>query len=152
MWWPAVAMILAGMFFLVWGFIQNRVGWRAVLGTCLILAGGLTFTTSHPAYPPAIWLVVVATASAVLFIWYSLTTVVRSRFATPTFGREEMLGTRCATVSDLNPLGVVLVSGARWRATADRGVEIAAGVPVEIVGITGLLLEVDPVVVSTTAE
>lgn len=146
-WWPAVAMVLVGVVLLIWGFVQNRVGWRAVAGTMLILAGGLTFTTSRPAYPPAAWLVVVATVSAVTFIWYSLTTVVRGRFATPTFGRQELLGTRCVTVSDLDPLGVVLVSGARWRATADRGVEIAAGVPVEIVGITGLLLEVDPVVV-----
>jgi membrane-bound serine protease (ClpP class) len=152
MWWPAVAMVLAGVAFLVWGFIQNRVGWRAVVGTLLVLAGGLTFTTSRPAYPPAIWLVVVATASIVVFIWYSLTTVVRARFATPTFGREYMLGTRCVTVSELTPLGVVLVSGARWRATADRGVEIAAGVPVEIVGITGLLLEVDPVVTTSVTE
>ena len=152
MWWPAVAMVLAGVAFLVWGFIQNRVGWRAVVGTLLLLAGGLTFTTSRPEYPPAIWLVVVATASTVVFIWYSLTTVVRGRFATPTFGREDLLGTRCVTVSDLDPLGVVLVSGARWRATADRGVEITAGVPVEIVGITGLLLEVDPVVAPSRHE
>jgi membrane-bound ClpP family serine protease len=63
-----------------------------------------------------------------------------------------MLGTRCVTVSDLDPTGVVLVSGARWRATADRGVEIAAGVPVEIVGITGLVLEVDPVANAPRAE
>ena len=152
MWWPAVGMVITGVAFLVWGFIQNRVGWRAVAGTTLLFAGGLTFTTSRPAYPPAVWLVVLATASAVLFIWYSLTTVVRGRFATPTFGREEMLGMRCVTVSNLEPVGVVLVSGARWRATADRGVEIAAGVPVEIVGITGLLLEVDPVVTSPAPE
>jgi membrane-bound serine protease (ClpP class) len=151
-WWPAVLMVVAGTALLVWGFIQNRVGWRAVAGTLLLLAGGLSFTTSRPAYPPAMWLVVLATAAAVVFIWYALTTVVRGRFATPTFGREHMLGTRCVTVSDLDPMGVVLVSGARWRATADRGVEIAAGVPVEIVGITGLLLEVDPVVTSPEAE
>jgi membrane-bound serine protease (ClpP class) len=152
MWWPAVGLVLAGVGLLVWGFIQNRVGWKAVLGTLLLLTGGLTFTSSRPAYPPAAWLVAVATTAAVLFIWYSLTTVVRGRFATPTFGREEMLGTPCVTVSDLDPLGVVLVAGARWRATADRGVEIAAGVPVEIVGITGLLLEVDPVVVPRSHE
>jgi membrane-bound ClpP family serine protease len=48
-------------------------------------------------------------------------------------------------VSDLDPLGVVLIDGARWQGTADRGVEIRAGVPAEIVGLTGLILEVDPV-------
>lgn len=144
-WWPAVAMILVGVGLWVWGFIQNRVGWKAIAGTLLVLGGGLSFTSTRPAYPPAIWLVVVASASAGLFVWYSLTTVVRGRFATPTVGREGLLGRRCVAVSELEPVGVVLVDGARWRATADRGVRITAGAPVEIVGITGLLLEVDPI-------
>lgn len=91
-------------------------------------------------------MVIVATAAASVFIWYSLTTVVRARFATPTVGREELLGRRCLVVDTLDPLGVVAVDGARWRATADRGVEITAGAPGEIVGVTGLLLEIDPVV------
>lgn len=144
-WWPAVALVIAGVAAMVWGFVLNRVDWRAALGTLLVLAGGFTFTTTRPQYPPAAWLVVVATAAAVLFIWYALTTVVRGRFATPTVGREELLGRRCLVVETLDPLGVVAVDGARWQATADRGVEIAPGAPAEIVGVTGLLLEVDPV-------
>lgn len=148
MWWPAVAILLAGFGFLVWGFVQNRVDWRAVLGTVLILVSGFTFTTTRPQYPPSMWMVVLATAAAVLFIWYALTTVVRGRFATPTVGREDLLGRRCRVVETLDPIGVVSVEGARWQATADRGVEIGAGAAAEIVGVTGLLLEVDPVTMS----
>lgn len=144
-WWPAVGMVIAGVSFLVWGFIQNRVGWRAAIGGGLVLAGGLMFTSTRPAYPPAAWLVGLVSLAASFFIWYSLTTVVRGRFATPTVGRENLLGRRCVAVSELVPVGVVLLDGARWRATADRGVEIAPGAAVEIVGVTGLILEVDPV-------
>jgi membrane-bound serine protease (ClpP class) len=144
-WWPAVVMTLAGVAILVWGFVLNRTDWRAFLGTALMVVGGLTFTTTRPQYPPAVWLVLVATAAAVVFIWYSLTTVVRGRFATPTIGREDLIGMRCLVVETLDPFGVVAVDGARWQATADRGVEIGAGAAVEIVGVTGLLLEVDPV-------
>ena len=143
-WWPAVAMLLAGVAVLVWAFSQNRVGWRAVLGTVLLLAAGFTFTTTYPQYPPSPWMVVIAVAAAVTFIWYSLTTVVRGRFATPTVGREELIGKRCLVVDTLDPLGVVAVDGARWQATADRGVQIVAGGAGEIVGVTGLLLEIDP--------
>ena len=143
-WWPAVGMVIAGVAFLVWGFIQNRVGWRAALGGALVLVGGLTFTSTRPAYPPAVWLVGLASLASSLFIWYSLTTVVRGRFATPTVGRENLLGRRCVVVSELSPGGVVLLDGARWRATADRGIQIAPGAPVEIVGVIGLILEVDP--------
>jgi membrane-bound serine protease (ClpP class) len=143
--WLAFAAVLGGTALQVWGFVQNRVDWRAVAGTALVLAGGLWYTTTRPQYPPAAWMVVLGTAASVVFIWYALTSVVRGRFATPTVGREGLLGRRCLVVSTLDPVGVVVVDGARWQATADRGVEIAAGAPAEIVGVTGLLLEVDPV-------
>lgn len=144
--WPAVAMVLGGIAVMVWGFVLNRVDWRAFLGVVMVLIGGFTFTTTGPAYPPAAWMVIMATAAATVFIWYSLTTVVRARFATPTVGREELLGKRCLVVDTLDPVGVVAVDGARWRATADRGIEITAGAAGEIVGVTGLVLEIDPVV------
>jgi membrane-bound serine protease (ClpP class) len=144
-WWPAVAMVIAGIGLLVWGFSQNRTDWRAVVGSLLLVGAGLLFTNTRPQYPPAMWMVLLAVVSSVTFIWYALTTVVRGRFATPTVGRENMLGRRCLTVTDLGPDGVVLIDGERWLATADRGIEIHAGVPAEIVGLTGLVLEVDPV-------
>ena len=56
-----------------------------------------------------------------------------------------MLGRRCLAVSNLDPEGVVMIDGARWSATADRGVTIGSGAAVQIVGLTGLVLEVDPV-------
>lgn len=144
-WWPALAMIALGLVLVVWGFAQTRTDWRAVAGTVLLVAGGLTFTSTRPQYPPITWMVFLAVGGSVTFIWYALTTVVRGRFATPTVGREELLGRRGVAVSDLDPLGIVLLDGARWRATADRGVVLTAGAAVEIVGITGLELEVDPV-------
>jgi membrane-bound serine protease (ClpP class) len=145
MWWPAVVMVVVGVGLLVWGFGQNRTDWRAVVGSLLLVAAGMLFTTTRPQYPPAMWMVLLAVVTNVTFIWYALTTVVRGRFATPTVGREDILGRRCLTVTDLDPEGVVLIDGERWLATADRGVEIRPGVPVEIVGLTGLVLEVDPV-------
>jgi membrane-bound serine protease (ClpP class) len=144
-WWPAVGMILVGVGLLVWGFGQNRADWRAVLGTFLLVVAGALFTSTRPQYPPTMWMVLLAVGASATFIWYALTTVVRGRFATPTVGREGLLGRRCLTVTDLQPEGIVLIDGERWFATADRGVEIHAGVPAEIVGLTGLVLEVDPV-------
>jgi membrane-bound serine protease (ClpP class) len=143
-WWPAFAMVIVGIALLVWGFGQNRTDWRAVVGSLLLVVAGALFTTTRPQYPPAMWMVVLAVVASVTFIWYALTTVVRGRFATPTVGRGELLGKRCLTVTDLDPEGVVLIEGERWLATADRGVEIHAGVPAEIVGLTGLVVEVDP--------
>ncbi len=143
-WWPALALAGVGLILLVWGFAQNRTDWRMVAGTVFLLVAGFTFTSTRPQYPPVAWMVLLAVAGSATFIWYALTTVVRGRFATPTVGREELLGRRGVAVGDLDPMGVVVLDGARWRATADRGVTLAAGSPVEVVGITGLILEVDP--------
>lgn len=144
-WWPSIGITIVGLGMLVWGLSRNRVDWRSIIGTILLLVGGFTMVTSRPAYPPAAWMVILAVAVSVTFIWYSLTSVVRGRFATPTVGREDMLGRRCLAVSDLDPEGVVMIDGARWSATADRGVVVGSGAVVEIVGLTGLVLEVDPV-------
>lgn len=146
MWWPSIAVTLGGFAFLVWGFIQNRVDWRMGIGAVLLLVGGLTFASTRPQFAPSLWMVILAVAATTLFTWYSLTTVVRGRFATPTVGREEMIGQRCLVIDTLDPFGVVIVEGARWQASADRGVIIMPGAPAEIVGVTGQLLEVDPVV------
>lgn len=151
-WWPAVVMAFIAVLILVWGFVQNRTDWRVVVGTVLLIVAGLTLTTTRPQYSPSIWMVLLAVGGSVTFMWYSLTTVVGARFATPTVGREDLVGRRCLAVADLDPVGVVLIDGARWLAAADRGVGIAAGAPVEIVGVTGLVLDVDPIVGGSREE
>jgi membrane-bound ClpP family serine protease len=78
-WWPAFVMVLLGVSLLVWGFVQNRTDWRAVAGSVLLVVAGVTFSTTRPQYPPALWMVLLAVAGSVTFIWYSLTTVVRAR-------------------------------------------------------------------------
>ena len=72
--------------------------------------------------------------------------MVRSRFATPTIGREWMVGEEGEARSALAPEGVVVVRGAPWRARTNRATPIGAGDPVRVAGIEGLVLEVEPLV------
>ena len=41
--------------------------------------------------------------------------------------------------------GEVTVDGARWRASGHREAQIREGDPVEVVGVSGIVLEVEPV-------
>ena len=50
--------------------------------------------------------------------------MVRTRFATPTIGREWMIGEAGEAVVAVNPEGVVLVRGAQWRARTNRATPI----------------------------
>jgi membrane-bound serine protease (ClpP class) len=70
--------------------------------------------------------------------------MVRSRFSTPTIGREWMVGEVGTAVGRVAPDGIVTVRDAPWRARTNRATPIDAAAPVRVVSIDGLLLEVEP--------
>jgi len=71
--------------------------------------------------------------------------MVRTRFSTPTIGREWMVGEEGTSVGRVAPDGIVTVRDAPWRARTNRATPIEAARPVRVVSIDGLLLEVEPV-------
>jgi len=70
--------------------------------------------------------------------------MVRTRFATPTIGREWMIGTEGVAVDAISPEGIAQVGNAKWRARTNRATPIAAGDSFKVVAIDGVTLEVEP--------
>jgi len=70
--------------------------------------------------------------------------MVRTRFSTPTIGREWMVGETGVALGPVSPDGIVTVRDAPWRARTNRATPIGAGETVRVVSIDGLLLEVEP--------
>jgi len=70
--------------------------------------------------------------------------MVRSRFATPTLGRDWMIGREGTADTDIDPDGTVTVDGGQWRALTNRATPLSAGEPLRVVAIDGLTLEVEP--------
>ncbi len=70
--------------------------------------------------------------------------MVRTRFATPTIGREWMIGEEGIAVSPVDPDGVVEIGTGRWQARTNRATPIPAGDPVRVAAIDGVSLEVEP--------
>jgi membrane-bound serine protease (ClpP class) len=83
-------------------------------------------------------------AFTLVFMIAGLPALVRSRFSTPTIGREGFIGELGTAVGAVDPEGVVEVLGAPWRARTNRATPILAGDAVRVVAIDGLLLEVEP--------
>jgi membrane-bound serine protease (ClpP class) len=81
---------------------------------------------------------------AALFMLAAMPSVVRARFSTPTIGRESIVGEVGQATADLQPEGMVLVREALWRARTNRATPIASGDVVRVVGVEGLVLEVEP--------
>jgi len=70
--------------------------------------------------------------------------MVRTRFATPTIGREWMIGQTGVAVENIDPEGLVEVGNARWRARTNRATPVSVGDPIRVAAIDGITLEIEP--------
>ena len=91
------------------------------------------------------WITLLAgIGGTVLAFVVGMPSMVRTRFATPTIGREWLLGELGEVVVAVDPDGVVKVGDGTWRARTNRATPVAAGAPVRVVAIDGVTLEVEP--------
>ena len=142
----AVGLIIASMFAFA---VDVQVGiprfWTGVgiVGTIigsLWLFEPLPGATLRPS-----WITLLAgIGGTVLAFVVGMPSMVRARFATPTIGREWMLGELGEVVVAVDPDGVVKVGDGKWRARTNRATPVAAGAPVRVVAIDGVTLEVEP--------
>ena len=113
-----------------------------VIGTLSFVVGSFFLFGDGLSVPLVVLAAVIA--GVALFMVAGMPAMVRTRFSTPTIGRESMLGELGVAVSDVDPDGVVTVREAPWRARTNRATPISAGDPIRVAGIDGLLLEVEP--------
>ena len=113
--------------------------WSAV-GTVALVLGSLTlFDGRRPG-----WLaLLLVTVGGLLAVLFGIPSTVRTRFSTPTIGREDLVGAVGTATTAIDPEGTVELRGAPWRARTFPK-PIAAGDRVEVVSIEGLVLEVIP--------
>jgi membrane-bound serine protease (ClpP class) len=114
--------------------------WTA-FGVATYLAGALTL---YRGYGVSWWVVALMGVLLGLFMINGVPAMVRTRFSTPTIGRQSLIGQMGVAVSGVDPEGTVRINGAPWRARTNRATPIPAGEPVRVVAIDGLLLEVEP--------
>ena len=143
--WVSLGVVLVGMLLYTVDFQNTVISWRGLLGTALLLGGGLTITDAAPQFGARWWAVVLIVIGIASFYMVALTTVARSRFSTRTIGREHLVGRRGIAETVFDPYGTVDVDGAKWRARSHRAAGIAQGDAVEVLEVTGIMLEVVPV-------
>lgn len=106
-----------------------------VVGSIAVFEGG----------PPS-WITLLAGIIGVLLAMLGgMPAMVRTRFSTPTIGRDWMIGETGFAVADVAPDGIVTVRDAPWRAHTNRATPITAGAEVRVTAIDGLTLEVEPI-------
>jgi membrane-bound serine protease (ClpP class) len=91
------------------------------------------------------WITLLAAVVGILLTFIAgMPAMVRTRFSTPTIGRDWMIGLLGEAVADVDPEGTVRIRDALWRAETNRATPIREGEPVRVVAIEGLVLEVEP--------
>lgn len=111
------------------------------IGFVTLVAGSVTLYDGLGLSWIALLVGIVGTSA---FMVAGMPAMVRTRFSTPTIGREWMIGEEGEAVTNVSPDGVVRVRGALWRARTNRATPIDLHGSVRVVEVDGLLLEVEP--------
>ena len=91
------------------------------------------------------WLTLLVGIGGIALTFVSgMPSMTRTRFATPTIGRERLIGQMGRAVTDISPDGSLQIDGARWKARTNRATPVKAGESARVVAIDGVTLEVEP--------
>ena len=120
--------------------LWTGLGLVAYIGASFTMFRSVDGLTMRPGW---LSLLVCIVGVALTFI-VGMPSMVRTRFATPTIGRENLVGTTGVAVGDVNPEGIVLVDGAQWRARTNRATPLANNAEIRVASIDGITLQVEP--------
>jgi membrane-bound serine protease (ClpP class) len=142
-WW-AVGLVFLAMFGYAIDVQAGRPLAWTVIGTAALIVGSLFLYGGSARLDVYWWVLVLVVLATVVFMVSAMPVAVRSRFSTPTIGREGLVGEMGEAAVAIDPDGVVVLRGARWRARTNRATPIPAGAPIRVVEVDGLILEVEP--------
>ena len=114
--------------------------WSGVGVVFLILGSILVLPDHNIGWLPF----VVGILGTIMAMLSGMPAMVRTRFSTPTIGREWMIGEVGEVVEAVDPDGIVTLRGAPWRARTNRATPLVVGERARVIEVDGLLLEVEP--------
>lgn len=142
----AVAAILLSMFAFA---VDVQVGiprlWTGIGLVLFVIGSWFMFRDVLGADLRPSWLTLLVGIGGIMLTFIvGMPSMVRTRFATPTVGREWMIGETGTAVGSIDPDGLADVGGGRWRARVNRATPLQAGDVLRVVAIDGVTLEVEP--------
>jgi membrane-bound serine protease (ClpP class) len=143
----AIGLIVAAM---VAFAIDVQVGiprlWTGIGIVLTIIGSWFLFEPLPGASLRPSWITLIAGIGGVMLMFIvGMPSMVRTRFATPTIGREWMIGTQGVVVEAVAPDGLVEINDSVWRARTNRATPVEPGSQITVVAIDGYTLEVEPI-------
>lgn len=140
----AVALLLLAFLGYAIDIQAGGLGPWTVIGTASFVAGSVALYGGSSDLDPSWWIIVLVTLGVVTFMLGGMTAMLRSRFSTPTVGREGMIGELGTAEVAVSPDGLVRVRETVWKARTNRATPINQGDVIRVVAVEGLVLEVEP--------
>ncbi|HVJ98740.1 MAG TPA: NfeD family protein [Acidimicrobiia bacterium] len=140
----AIALLVIGVFGMAIDVQAGGLGAWTFIGGIALTIGSIFLYGGSSRLDPKWWVLLFVIGGTVVFMLSGMTAMIRSRFSTPTIGREELVGELGEAAADVAPDGVVRIREALWKARTNRATPIHAGDTVRVVSIEGLTLEVEP--------
>ena len=140
-WWAVVLLLIAFIGFAI--DVQSGIqAFWSTIGSVFLVIGSIFLLGEHSIG----WLpLTVGIIGVLMAMLGGMPAMVRTRFSTPTIGREWMIGEVGEVLEAVDPDGVVVLRDAPWRARTNRATPLAVGDRAVVVEVDGLLLEVAPV-------
>lgn len=138
--WALALLVIAMLGYAV--DVQTGVprAWSVIATVCLVIGSLFLYDGFSIS-----WItLLVGIIGVALSMMNGMPSMIRTRFGTPTIGREWMIGMMGEAATEVKKDGIVMIDGAPWRAMVNRTTPILAGDPVRVVAIEGLWLEIEP--------
>jgi membrane-bound serine protease (ClpP class) len=142
-WW-ALGVVLMGWVLLTAAYQRGGLILLTAAGTIALQVGGTYLVDGAGQIDARWWLILLSVLAVLFFFLIAMPTVQRARLSTQTIGRDGLVGLEGRALTRFDPDGMVEVNGARWRASAHREAGVEEGMKIEVVGVDGLYLEIEP--------
>ena len=140
----ALGLLMLGLLGLAIDLQAGGLGFWTIVGSASLVVGSIFLYGGSTRLDTAWWMILIIAGGTILFMLSGMTAMVRSRFSTPTIGREELIGEEGIAENDVAPDGLVRIRDALWKARTNRATPVHAGDGVRVIDITGVVLEIEP--------
>ncbi|MFA5015161.1 MAG: nodulation protein NfeD [Actinomycetota bacterium] len=139
--YAGIALIILAIIIFILDIALNLGGVLSIAGVASLVIGSfLLINTSAPYLKIARSLIISTSVVVSGFIIIVIRAVYKVHKLKPITGKEEFIGETAVVCQDLNPEGLVKVSGEIWKAVSGDGRRIRKGQKVKIISLEGLTL------------
>ncbi len=139
--YAGIALIILAIIIFILDIALNLGGILSIAGVASLVIGSfLLINTSAPYLKIARSLIISTSVIVSGFIIIVIRAVYKVHKLKPITGKEEFIGETAVVCQDLNPEGLVKVSGEIWKAVSGDGRRIKKGQKVKIISLEGLTL------------